>query len=157
MLGTDSTDTRIYLDGTDVSDIIRTPVVSRAVSAVSSYKGVREVMVREQRKMAENGGIVLEGRDIGTVVLPSAELKIFMVASSEERAKRRKKDLALNGIDASEKELKDEIEARDEKDSTRQLSPLKKAGDALELDTTTLTVEEQVEFILERARKLIQE
>ena len=85
--------TKVFLDGIDVTKQIRTQLVNRSVSTVSSYKGVREVMVQEQKKMAANGGVVLEGRDIGTVVLPKAELKIFMVASVEERARRRKKIL----------------------------------------------------------------
>ena len=147
--------TKVFLDDTEVTNKIRMPVVSRSVSAVSSYKGVREVMVSVQQKMAEDGGVVLEGRDIGTVVLPQAELKIFMVAGVEERARRRKKDLALSGVDAEEKDLIKEIEARDLKDSTREESPLRKAKDAIELDTSNLTIEEQVDFIVERANKII--
>ena len=86
---------KVFLDGTEVTKRIRTQQVNRSVSTVSSYKGVREVMVQAQQKMAASGGVVLEGRDIGTVVLPKAELKIFMIASVEERARRRKNDLAL--------------------------------------------------------------
>jgi cytidylate kinase len=114
-------------------------------------------MVRVQQKMAATGGVVLEGRDIGTVVLPEAELKIFMVASVEERARRRKKDLALAGIEAEQDDLVKEIEARDQKDSTREASPLRKAPDAIEMDTSNLTIEEQVDFILERAKNIIRE
>jgi cytidylate kinase len=114
-------------------------------------------MVQEQRKMAEQGGVVLEGRDIGTVVLPLAELKIFMVASVEERAKRRKKELELSGIEADTMALMKEIEARDTMDSTREVSPLRKAKDAIELDTTYMTIEEQVEFIVTRARRIIRQ
>jgi cytidylate kinase len=149
--------TRIFLDGNDITENIRTPLVSRSVSTISSYKGVREVMVQEQRKMAEQGGVVLEGRDIGTVVLPLAELKIFMVASVEERAKRRKKELELSGIEADTMALMKEIEARDTMDSTREVSPLRKAKDAIELDTTYMTIEEQVEFIVTRARRIIRQ
>ena len=148
--------TKVYLDGTDVTARIRTPLVSRSVSTVASYQGVRAVMVREQQKMAAHGGVVLEGRDIGTIVLPHAELKIFMVASVEERARRRKKDLALSGNEASETELIKELEVRDQKDSTREVSPLKKADDAIELDTSNLTIDEQVDFIVTRANELIQ-
>ncbi len=147
--------TKVFLDGIDVTDKIRSPQVNQAVSTVSGYQGVREMMVCEQRRMSADGGIVLEGRDIGTVVLPSAELKIFMVASVKERVRRRKKDLALNGIEVDEKELVKEIEARDRKDSTREISPLKKAPDAIELDTSNLTIEEQVDFIVTRANKKI--
>jgi CMP/dCMP kinase len=97
----DST-TNVFLDGTEVTKRIRSQLVNRSVSTVSSYKGVRDVMVLEQQKMALSGGVVLEGRDIGTVVLPRAELKIFMIASVEERARRRKKDLAQVGIEANQ-------------------------------------------------------
>ncbi len=147
--------TKVFLDGTDITDKIRTPQVNRSVSTVSSYQGVREVMVQEQQRIAVQGGVVLEGRDIGTVVLPSAELKIFMIASVQERVKRRKKDLTLCGIEAEEKELIKEIEARDRKDSTRDISPLRKAADAIELDTSNLTIEEQVDFIVARAEQMI--
>ena len=147
--------TKVFLDGTDITDKIRTPQVNRSVSTVSSYQGVREVMVREQQRIAVQGGVVFEGRDIGTVVLPLAELKIFMVAGVHERVKRRKKDLALCGIEAEEKELIQEIEMRDRKDSTRDISPLRKAEDAIELDTSNLTIEEQVDFIVARAKKTI--
>ena len=156
-LESSSSSSRVLLDGFDVTKRIRTPLVTQSVSTVSSYGGVREVMVREQRKIAVDGGVVLEGRDIGTVVLPDAELKIFMVASVEERARRRKKELALNGIEASEEELMREIEIRDQKDSTRAASPLKKAPDACVLDTSDLTIEEQVDFIVERALKIIEQ
>ncbi len=149
--------TKVFLDGADVTKQIRTQLVNRSVSTVSSYKGVRDVMVQEQKKMAANGGVVLEGRDIGTVVLPKAELKIFMVASVEERARRRKNDLALVGIETHQDDLVKEIVARDQKDSTREASPLRKAPDAIELDTSHLTIEEQVDFILKRAKEIIRE
>jgi len=109
-------------------------------------------MVQAQQKMAQAAVVVLEGRDIGTVVLPKAELKIFMIASVEERARRRKNDLALVGIEANQDDLVKEIDARDQKDSTREASPLRKAPDAIELDTSNLTIEEQVDFILESVR-----
>lgn len=147
---------RVLLNDEDVSAEIRTPKVTRAVSAVSSFPFVRALMVHEQRKMGAHGGIVLEGRDIGTVVLPKADLKIFMVASVTERARRRKKDLALVGEEVDEHELEQEIAERDRKDSTREASPLKKAVDALELDTTNVTIEEQVEFIVKKANEIIQ-
>jgi len=149
--------TKVFLDGIEVTKKIRTPLVSRSVSAVSSYEGVRKLMVHEQQKMSLHGGVVLEGRDIGTVVLPKAELKIYMVASVEERARRRKKELATSGIEAEEKELVNEITDRDRKDSTRLTSPLQKAKDAVELDTSHMTIEEQVEFIVERAKKIIRQ
>ena len=148
---------KVLLDGIEVTKRIRTQLVNRSVSTVSSYKGVRDVMVQEQQKMAASGGVVLEGRDIGTVVLPKAELKIFMIACVEERARRRKEDLALVGIEAHHDDLVKEIDARDQKDSTRETSPLRKAPDAIELDTSYLTIEQQVDFILERAKEIIQE
>ena len=149
--------TKVFLDDVEVTKKIRIPSVNCSVSTVSSYKDVRDVMVREQQRMAENGGVVLEGRDIGTVVLPKAELKIFMNASVEERARRRKKDFALAGIDANQDDLVREIETRDQKDSTREASPLKKASDAIELDTSRLTIDEQVDFILKLAKEIIRE
>ena len=144
---------RVLVDGKDVTGDIRTPEVTKAVSRISGYAFVRRVMVREQRKLAEAGGVVLEGRDIGTVVLPHADLKIFMVANVSERARRRKKDLAEVGIEVDAKTLVDEINQRDQQDSTRDVSPLRKASDAIELDTSSMTIEAQVEFIVEKARE----
>jgi len=146
---------RILLNGEDVTAEIRSPNVTRNVSTVSSYGGVRSVLVREQRKLAARGGIVLEGRDIGTVVLPDAQLKVFMVAAVSERARRRKKDLLSAGIDVAHEELVREIEERDRKDSTREVSPLMMAPDAVKLDTSHLTIEEQVGIIVERAQEII--
>lgn len=146
---------RIHLNGADVTGQIRSPEVTRNVSTISSYEDVRAVLVREQRKLAEHGGIVLEGRDIGTVVLPGADLKIYMVAEVSERARRRKKDLLTVGIEVRDEEIAKEIEERDRKDSTREVSPLKMADDAIRLDTSNLTVDEQVDFIVERARRII--
>lgn len=146
---------RILLNGADVTAEIRSPVVTRNVSTISSYGAVRKVLVREQQKMASRGGIVLEGRDIGTVVLPDAELKVFMVAAVSERARRRKKDLLTAGIQIDDGEVVKEIEERDRKDSTRHVSPLKMADDAIMLDTSNLTIQEQVDFIVERAEALI--
>jgi cytidylate kinase len=148
--------TKIFVNDEDVTYRIRTPSVTGAVSTVSCYPEVREVMVREQRTMAAHGGAVLEGRDIGTVVLPRAELKIFMTANIHERARRRKKDLAATGIDTPLDNLEKEIEQRDRKDTLRELSPLKKADDAIELDTSDLTIQQQVDFIVRRALEIIQ-
>ncbi len=147
---------KLLLDGVDVTNKIRKPEITRAVSTVSSIKKVREAMVREQRRMGEQGGIVLEGRDIGTVVFPNADLKIFMVANMRERAKRRQKDLAEQGTKVDLPELIHEIEERDKRDSTREASPLKRAPDAIELDNSELTLEQQADFIVEKALKLIQ-
>lgn len=144
----------VILDGEDVSDRIREPAVTKAVSLISSYPGVREVMVREQRSAAKEGGVVLEGRDIGTVVLPQADVKCFLVAEDHERARRRKKELARSGVDVKEDVLLEEIRNRDRQDSTRTTSPLRRATDAVEIDTTALTVEQQVDRILREVEKV---
>ncbi len=145
----------VFLNGKDVTDRIRSAEVTKSVSTVSSIQRVREVMVREQRKIAAKGGVVLEGRDIGTVVLPDADLKVFMIADVSKRARRRKKELALSGIEVDESILTKDMEERDHKDSTRDASPLKQAEDAIVLDTSNITMEEQVDFIVGRARELI--
>ena len=140
---------RVTLDGRDVTSAIRNRAVTNAVSAVSALPSVREVMVREQRRMGEEGGIVVEGRDIGTVVFPGADLKIFMVAEVGQRVQRRRKEMQQQGIDIDPGQLEEEIRVRDQKDSQRNISPLKKAEDAVVLDTTDLTITEQVNKILE--------
>ncbi len=147
---------RVFLDGRDVTEKIRKPEVSDAASAVSAIPKVREVLVREQRKMGESGGIVVDGRDIGTVVFPDADLKIYMVADVEERAKRRQRELLQKGGGRAPdlNVLMQDIQERDKRDSSRALSPMKKAVNAIELDTTNLTIEGQVEFVLREARKL---
>lgn len=139
----------ILLDGGDVSGSIRSPEVTRAVSQVSAVAAVRELMVREQRRLAERGGVVLEGRDIGSVVLPSADVKVFLVADARERAGRRRKELLAGGIDVPLEALEAEIRERDRRDSSRELSPLRKADGAVEVDTSSLSVEEQVAAILD--------
>lgn len=146
---------RVELDGQEVSDEIRHPEVTNIVSAVSLVPEVRALMVKEQRAMGINGGIVLEGRDIGTVVFPNAELKIFMKADSRERARRRVKELEAKGITVPVDTVEQEIIERDNIDSQRELSPLRKADDAVELDTTHLTIDQQVEFIVEKAKEII--
>ena len=142
-----------YLDGEDVSTAIRTPEVNNTVSIISAYPGVRKKMVELQRKLAKAGGVVLEGRDIGTVVLPDADLKVYMIASLEERIRRRLKELKEKGMDVSFEDVKQEILMRDEMDSKREYSPLKIPEDAFILDTTNLTVEEQVEKILKEVER----
>jgi cytidylate kinase len=146
----------VLLDGVDVTGKIRTPEITRAVSQVSCIPAVRKLMVSEQRRLAAGGGVVLEGRDIGTVVLPDADVKIFLVADVTERARRRQKELLEKNIEVVLGELVSEIRERDRKDSSRDLSPLRRAADAVEVDTSGLTVEGQVERILgivETARK----
>jgi cytidylate kinase len=144
---------KILLDGEDVTDAIRTPEVTTAVSSVSAVRIVRDAMVNEQRRMGAGGGVVLEGRDIGTVVFPDADLKIYMIATADARAERRQRELEAKGISTDIAVLKDEIQHRDKKDTTRDESPLRKADDAIELDTSNLTIEKQVEFIFNKAKE----
>ncbi len=144
---------RTFLDGEDVSEAIRTPEVSRWVSIVSAYPGVRRRLVELQRKIAEKGGVVLDGRDIGTVVLPDADFKFFMVASLEERARRRMKELQEKGINVSFEEVLKELKTRDEIDSSRESSPLRKAPDAIVIDTSNLTISQQVDLIISEIAK----
>ncbi len=146
--------TRVLLDGEDVTAEIRNPEVTRAVSMVSMHRPVREAMVREQRRMGAEGGIVLEGRDIGTVVFPDADLKFFMIAGIEARARRRGEELQARGISPDMSGLIEEIRERDSLDSTREESPLRKAEDAIEIDTSHLTIEEQVRVVVERVRSV---
>lgn len=148
---------KVVLDGEEVSEEIRLPEVTNSVSPVSTVSEVRALMVNEQRAMGNDGGIVLEGRDIGTIVFPKAELKIFMLANERERAERRKKELIAKGVEITIDDLVKEIVERDRIDSEREVSPLCKAGDAIELDTTKLTIQEQVEFIVAKAKKIISE
>ena len=146
---------QVLLDNQDVTKRIRSQAVSSAVSAVSSVMKIREALVREQRSMGNNGGIVLEGRDIGTVVFPNADIKIFMIANVEERARRRQRELRQTGIEVDIEKLEKEIVERDRKDSERSLSPLRKADDAIVLDTSDMTIEQQVEFIIHKAKEIL--
>jgi cytidylate kinase len=148
-------DLRVLLDGADVTSKIRSQAVTRNVSAVSMLKDVRDVMVREQRRMGADGGIVLEGRDIGTVVFPGADLKIFMIADVAERARRRKLELEREGQAVAIEDLVRDIDERDRKDSQRDISPLMRAEDAIVLDTSALTIEQQVDFIVGKAEELL--
>jgi cytidylate kinase len=111
-------------------------------------------MVREQRRLGAGGGVVLEGRDIGTVVFPDADLKVFLVASLEARARRRQQDLAAAGVRVDVPVLRNELEERDRRDSTRTTAPLRKAADAVELDTSDLTIAEQVELVVRLAEQV---
>lgn len=147
--------TVIYMDGENVSEEIRTPKIDRQISPVAANPRVREILVKKQQEMGREGGVVLDGRDIGTVVFPGAELKIFMIASVQERALRRQKELAEKGVTPPLEEIIQSIRHRDEEDSRRSHGPLKKAPDAIEIDTTHLTIDEQVEKILNLARQII--
>ncbi|MCH5461362.1 (d)CMP kinase [Lactobacillus sp. LC28-10] len=137
----------VFLDGQEVTMAIRQPDVTNNVSTVAAQGTVRKDLTERQRKIADAGGIVMDGRDIGTSVLPKAEVKIFLVASVEERAQRRFKDNAEKGIHTPMDVLRDEIQTRDHKDSTRAISPLTQAADAIRLDTTSLSIDEVVDKI----------
>lgn len=141
-LNIDIRENGFYLDDVDVSEEIRKPIVSENVSDVAAIREVREKMVDLQRKFSESKNVILDGRDIGTVVFPNAELKIFLVADTMERAKRRHKELILKNEDVTLDEIYKNIVERDKIDSTRKESPLVKAQDAIEVDTTFKTIEE---------------
>ena len=143
----------VFVGDVDVTNPIRENEVTNAVSAFAAIPVVREKLVALQQEIARQGGIVMDGRDIGTVVLPQAELKIFLVASVDERAERRYKENLSKGIETDLETLKEEIAARDYKDSHRETSPLKQAEDAIYLDTTGLSILEVVENIKSEAQK----
>ncbi|HJF85655.1 MAG TPA: (d)CMP kinase [Megamonas hypermegale] len=143
---------RVETNGTDVSAAIRTPEVTALVSQVAAVSEVRTKMVELQRAMAKCGKVLMDGRDIGTCVLPNADLKIFLTASVEERANRRARQMKEKGYDIDVEEIKKDIIARDEADMNREISPLKKADDALLLDTTEMTIEEVLAAIVKMAQ-----
>lgn len=139
---------QVLLNGDDVSARIRQEDISRLSSEIAVIGFVRRKLVELQRAMAERGGVIMDGRDIGTVVLPHADLKIYMIADVGVRAERRQKELHLKGIETDFATVKKELEWRDYNDSHREMGPLKKAEDAIELNTTFLSIDEQVERIL---------
>ncbi|HEM3182406.1 (d)CMP kinase [Streptococcus suis] len=145
----------VFVGDEDVTLPIRDNQVTNNVSAVAALPLVREELVRLQQEIAQAGGIVMDGRDIGTVVLPQAELKIFLIASVEERALRRFKENTERGIETDLESLKQEIAARDYKDSHREVSPLKAADDAITFDTTGVSIEGVVKFISEKAKEIL--
>ncbi|MGX9819281.1 (d)CMP kinase [Lactococcus lactis] len=145
----------VLMGSENVTEVIRTNEVTNTVSKISAMTEIREFMVAEQQRIAKNGGIIMDGRDIGTVVLPKADLKIFLVASVDERAERRYKENLSKGIPTDLERLKIEISERDRKDSTRAISPLKQAEDAILLDSTGKTINEIVQFIEDKAKELI--
>lgn len=145
---------RVFLNGDEVTQDIRTAQVDNNVSAVAAIPAVRTEMTKQQRQIAASGGIVMDGRDIGTTVLPQAPVKIFMVATAHERARRRYVENKQKGIPtASLADLQKEIELRDQKDSTRKVSPLTQAPDAVRLDTTKLSIDEVVAAISKIIKK----
>ncbi len=143
---------KVFLDGDDVTTKIRTPKVSKAASDVAKVGFVRTKLTQLQREMAAQGSVVMDGRDIGTQVLPNADLKIFLTASVDERARRRFDELKAKGHAADFDTIRDEIILRDKQDSQREIAPLAQAEDAILLDTTHLTIDEVVAQILELAK-----
>ncbi|MEM9731296.1 MAG: (d)CMP kinase [Myxococcota bacterium] len=143
---------RLLVDGVDRAHEIRTPDIAAGASQVSAYPGVRRALLDLQRNLGRDGGVVLEGRDIGTVVFPDAEVKLFLTASAEERARRRVNDLQARGISADPEEILEKMRARDRADSTRPIAPLRPAEDAVVLDSTSLGLETVVEHVLELVR-----
>ncbi len=139
---------KIFLDGVDVSDSIRTPEVSAGASNVAVFKEVRLKLVDLQRKIAGDKSVVMDGRDIGSYVLPNADLKIFLTASVDERARRRYEELLQKGQKVDFDEVKSDMIIRDNNDSSRAFAPLVKAADAIEVDSTSMTIDEVVERIM---------
>ena len=144
-----------YLNGENVEDRIRTMEVSTRVSPVAAIPFVREALVKQQQEMGQAKGIVMDGRDIGTVVFPDAELKIFVVASAEIRAQRRYDELKAKGQEASYEEILANVKERDYIDQNREVSPLRQAEDALLLDNSNLTIEEQKQWLKERFEEAV--
>ncbi len=142
----------IYLDGEDVSQAIRSPQVSRNVSYVASSPRVRRIMADLQRRFGSRGRVVMDGRDIGTHVMPDAEYKFFLTASLQERARRRKTELAAKGESITLPSMMEEIAARDKIDSERECAPLRAAEDAIHIDTTELTIEQVIEAVIDQVR-----
>lgn len=145
----------VFVDGVDVSEDIRSLEVSNNVSPISKIEEVRKILVEKQRLMGKNGGVVMEGRDITTVVFPNADVKIFLTATIDERAKRRVKEYHSKGINIDFEKVVENINERDRIDSSREVSPLKKSDDAIEIDTSYLTIDQQVNAILEKVNEVL--
>ena len=148
---------RTFCNGQDVSEAIREPEISELASEISTRKAVRDILVEMQRRMGTGGGVVVEGRDIGTVVFSGAELKFFLDSTPEERGRRRFEELMEKGIWVSLEETVAEMRRRDQRDRRRKLSPLQKAEDALVINSTHMTIDEVVEKMLEEAHRRISE
>jgi len=146
----------VLADGVDITWAIREAEVDRGVSPVSAYAGVREALVAQQRRIGREGGVVMVGRDIGTVVFPEAEVKIYLDASPEERARRRYRELQQRGVATSYEEVLADLKRRDGIDSTRAVAPLRPAQDAVIVDSTLMTVEEVVARVLEIVKRALE-
>lgn len=140
----------LYLNGENIAQAIRTSEVSDNVSFIAKQKEVRDFLLHTQRKMAEKGGVIMDGRDIGTVILPDADYKFFMTASADERARRRYLELQQLGIESTLEEVKENLLKRDKIDSEREVAPLKQADDAILIDNTHINREETIELILSK-------
>ena len=138
----------VEIDGHDVTRAIRTPEIDKAATAVARLPKVREALVARQRDLGADGGVVMEGRDIGTVVFPGADVKIYLDASAEERARRRASDAAHSGSQAGQAAVAEAIQARDAADRTRAVSPLSVAADAVHVDTTAMPIEKVVDYVM---------
>ena len=149
---TEGEQTHVFCDGEDITSAIRTPEISRLASSISKQKGVRKALVQMQREMGKEGGVILEGRDIGTVVFPDADVKFYLDAKSDERVRRRYHEMVEKGVKVDFKETQEELIQRDHNDMHRIHSPLKKANDALFIDSTHRSVEEVVEEMVHRVK-----
>lgn len=147
---------RVHLDGKDVSEAIRSAEVTSSVSTVSAVPAVRAVLVRLQRDMADARGVVMDGRDIGTNVLPDAEVKVFLTASVEIRAERRWKEIADKQPEVTKEQLTESIAERDRLDTERDVSPLRQAADAVLIDSSSLTIQQAAERILDLCRQALE-
>ncbi len=147
--------TQVFLDDEEVTQELRSREVNDQVSYISKIKDVRKELVKRQKKMGENFGVVMEGRDIGTVVFPHAKLKIFLIANLDIRAERRLNEVAQKGANISLVDVKENLQSRDHIDSSREVDPLMKAPDAYTVDTTELTIEQQVEYIYGLAQEIL--
>lgn len=148
-------ETQIIVNGEDVSKEIRSFEVNSNVSDISAIEGVRKILVKKQQEMGKNGGVVMEGRDIATVVFPNADLKIFLTAGIDERAKRRALEFSEKGTDIPLDKVKENLKSRDFIDSNRSTSPLTKSPDSIEVDTSDITIEQQVDLILKEVERVI--
>ena len=150
-----SSESHIFLNGQDVSNEIRESKVAEIVSIVAAYKPIREKLVQAQQEMGAKGGIVMDGRDIGSVVFPDAELKIFVTADPEIRVQRRLSEMLKKGMHTSIEEIRKNLAERDHLDSTREESPLIQVSDALVLDNSQLTKEEQLDWVLDKVALIV--
>ena len=146
---------KVYLNGNDISSLIRTPAVDKIASLYSALPSVRYKLLSLQREQALKGGLVADGRDMGTVVFPYAPVKIFLTASAEIRARRRYDELSARGVSVDFDKLLDEIRARDEADAKREIAPLKQAEDAVLVDSSDMSIDEVVAVIVENARRSV--